>query len=290
MTRGAQQAPNPDTQTGNGPAHPRSSPAGRGRMRNWIRPRTCTRARNRIRAINWIRAGNGPAYPRSSPTGRARTSAWIRAGAIAGVVGPVAFTAAWISGALRQPGLSFATPQISGLAAENARDPWLMITGFELLGGCAIGFGAALRAALGGRQAGPAAWLIQLAGVLTIATGLLRRDHVLLTSGPESWHNEAHNVISAVAYALLIVAPLMLAWRLRRDRQWSRLAPPLVASAVLAAAFLAGLYAAPNGSWAATLQRVGVSLPLAAIVAVALRLTRLAASAGRPASGGASEE
>jgi hypothetical membrane protein len=219
-------------------------------MGNWIRARTRICARN-----------------------------WMRAGAITGVIGPAAFTAGWIAAAFRQPGLSFSAPQISGLAAENARDPWLMISAFLLLGGCAVGFGAALRAGLGGRQAGPSPRLIELAGVLTIAAGLLRRDHVLLTAGPESWHNQAHNVISAAVYVLLIAAPLLLARRVRRDRQWSSLTVPLVAAAVAAAALLAALYAEPNGSWAATLQRIGVSLPLAAIAAVAIRLAVLAGSA-----------
>jgi hypothetical membrane protein len=209
-------------------------------------------------------------------TGRALTSAWIRAGAIAGVVGPVGFTAAWVAGAMRQPGLTFATPQISGLAAENARDPWLMISGFELLGGCAIGFGAALRAALGRRHAGPAPSLMQLAGLLTIATGLLRRDHVLLTSGPQSWHNHAHDVTSAVVYLLLVAVPLLLARRFRGDRRWRGLAVPLVTSAAVSAAVLAAFYASPQDIWDATLQRIAVSLPLAAIVAVAIRLARLA--------------
>ncbi len=258
MTRGARQAAKAGIQTGNGPAHPLGSPAGRGRTGNWIRVRS------------WIRAGG-----------------WIRAGAIAGVIGPAGFTAAWIAGAMRQPGLSFAAPQISGLAAENARDPWLMIAGFELLGACAIGFGAALRAALGGRDAGPGPRLIQLAGVLTIAAGLLRRDHVLLTAGPESWHNQAHNVISAAAYVLLIAAPVLLARRFSRDRQWRGLTVPIVAAAVAGTALLAGLYADPGGSWAATLQRIGVSLPLAATVAVAIRLGRLGESGGLTSPGDA---
>ena len=245
MTRGAQQAPNPDTHTGNGVArHP------------------------------------------GSPAGRARTSAWIRAGAIAGVVGPVGFTAAWIAGALRQPGLSFAAPQISGLAAENARDPWLMISGFELLGGCVIGFGAALREALGRRRAGPGPRLMQLAGLLTIATGLLRRDHVLLTSGPESWHNHAHDVTSAAVYVLLVTVPLLLARRFRGDRRWRGLAVPLVTSAAVSAAVLAAFYAAPQDSWDATLQRIAVTIPLAAIVAVAIRLARLAGRDGNAWSPG----
>jgi len=188
-------------------------------------------------------------------------------------MGPTAFTLAWIAAAFRQPDLPFSAAQISGLAAENARDPWLMISAFLLLGGCAIGFGAALRAGLG-RQAGLSPWLIQLAGVLTIAAGLLRRDHVLLTAGPGSWHNQAHDVVSAAAYVLLIAAPLLLARRFRRDRQWSGLAALLVAAAVAATALLAAVYAAPHDSWAATLQRIGISLPLAAIAAVAIRLTR----------------
>jgi hypothetical membrane protein len=257
MTRGAQPAANADIQAGNGSARPRGSPGRRGRMANWIRMRTRIRARN-----------------------------WISAGAIAGVIGPAAFTVGWIVAALRQPGLAFSVPQISGLAAENARDPWLMISAFLLLGGCAIGFGAALRAGLGGRQAGLSPRLIQVAGVLAIAAGLLRRDHVLLTAGPESWHNQAHNIISAAVYVLLIAAPLLLARRLRRDRQWSKLTVPLVAAAVAAAALLAALYAEPNGSWAATLQRIGISLPLAAIVAVAIRLAVLTRSAGQTGSAG----
>jgi hypothetical membrane protein len=242
-----------------------------------------------------ISAGNGhPSRPGSTTrrglpgtrviTGaRIGTRRWLRAGAVAGIIGPAGFTLAWITAAFRQPGLSFSTPQISGLAAINARDPWLMISGFVLLGGCAAGFGAALRTALGGRGAGPGPRLIQLAGLLTIAAGLLRRDHVLLTTGPQSWHNEAHNVLSAAAYLLLIAAPLLLAWRFRPDRQWRGLAAPLVAAALAGAALLAALYADPGGSWAATLQRIGVSLPLAAIVAVAARLAGLAGTWSGPA-------
>jgi hypothetical protein len=233
-----------------------------------------------------IQTGNGVEPAGRGTIGRGRATGWVRAGAIAGIAGPVAFTAAWIAAAFRQPGLSFSAPQISGLAADNARDPWLMVAGFLLLGGCAVGFGAALSVALGGRQRagwGPAA--IQAAGVLTVATGLLRRDHVLLTAGPESWHNHAHDVISAVAYVLLVAAPLLLARRFRRDPWWHLLAPPLVTAALVAAALLVAFYAAPHDSWDATLQRVAVSLPLAGIAAVAVRLAWLARPARLPAPG-----
>jgi hypothetical membrane protein len=218
--------------------------------------------------------------------GRRRLADPVTLGALAGVAGPVAFTLAWIVASLRQPGESFTAIQISGLAADNARDPWIMIAGFLLLGGSAIGFGLALGRALGAaqsqaqsqaerqaqRQAGPGPLLIQAAGALTIAAGLLRRDHALLTSGPESWHNHAHDVVSAVIYLLLVAAPVVLARRFRGDSRWRGLAVPLVAAAVASAGLLVVFYAAPHQPVDGLLQRIAVSLPLAALVAVALRL------------------
>src|SRR6516165_10507239 len=103
---------------------------------------------------------------------------------VAGIAGPVVFTGAWILSSMRQTGYPAAEIQISGLAAPDARDPWIMITGFLVLGGCSVAFGAALHEALGGRvRAGVAPRLIQGAGVLTIAAALLRRDRMLLTPG-----------------------------------------------------------------------------------------------------------
>jgi hypothetical membrane protein len=197
-------------------------------------------------------------------------------GAAAGLAGPAAFTLAWIVASLRQPGLSFTVVQISGLAALDARDPWIMITGFLLLGAGAVAFGAALRQALGGwPQSGLAPALIQAAGLLAIAAGLLRRDHVLLTTGAQSWHNRAHDVVSAVVYVLLIAAPLLLARRLRGDRHWRGLAAPLVLSAVASAGLLVAFYSAPHQSVDGLLQRIAVTLPLAALALVAGRLLLL---------------
>lgn len=224
-------------------------------------------------AASPLSTGTRVGLVRGRPTGRRAAMA----GAIAGVLGPAAFTAAWIAAAFRQPGLDFAAPQISGLAADDARDPWVMISGFLVLGGCAVGFGTALRPALGGGRAGPGPRLMQAAGVLTIAAGLLRRDHVLLTTGPESWHNHAHDIVSAVVYLLLVAVPLVLARRFSGDQLWRGLAAPLVASSAGSAALLVAFYSAPGSSWDATLQRIAVSLPLAAVVAVAVRLARPAA-------------
>jgi len=205
----------------------------------------------------------------------------VRAGAAAGIAGPAAFTCAWIAGSLRQTGNRAAEIQISGLAAPDARDPWIMIAGFLVLGGCSVAFGAALREALGRRaRAGGAPGLIQGAGLATIAAGLLRRDHMLLTSGSVSWHNHAHDVISALIYVDLVVAQLLLAARFGRDPGWRRWRPWLLGSAGVTAAVLVAFAADTSAADAGILQRVAVTIPLAAIAAIAARLlgTRTPAS------------
>jgi hypothetical membrane protein len=228
----------------------------------------------------------------------------FKAGAAAGIIGPVVFTVAWLAGSLLQTGHSPADVQISGLAAPDARDPWIMITGFLVLGGCTVAFGTALHEALAepgnrvaaetpsdrkeGRDrarthrepAGLAPRLIQGAGVLTIAAGLLRRDHMLLVPGAVSWHNHAHDLVSAVLYVDLVLAQLLLARRFGRDPSWQRWRPWLLASAAATAAVLAAFAADTSAPGAGVLQRIAVTIPLAAVAAVAARLLRIPATAG----------
>lgn len=104
-----------------------------------------------------------------------RLAAW------GGVAGPLLFTGAWVVSSLRQPGHPAAEVQLSGLAADDARDPQIMMAAFIMLGACSIGSGAALRRVAGRRSAGP--WLVMVAGAAAIAAGAFRRDHMLLT-GP----------------------------------------------------------------------------------------------------------
>ena len=104
-----------------------------------------------------------------------------RLAAAGGVAGPVLFTVAWVAGTLRQAGHSAAEVQLSGLAAEDARNPQIMMAGFVLLGAGTLVFGAGLGRVAAPRSAGP--WLVLLAGVASVAAGLFRRDHMLL-AGP----------------------------------------------------------------------------------------------------------
>lgn len=164
---------------------------------------------------------------RAAPAGGSRAVAFRmkgmklgRVAGLAGIAGPVLFTAGWIVAALRQAAPP-AEVQLSGLAAADARDPQLMMAAFIVLGGCSIALGAGLRPVCP-RSAGP--WLVMLAGGATVAAGVFRRDHLLLT-GPgftgESWHNQVHDVASGVAYAAMLAAPLLLARRLRREPGWA---------------------------------------------------------------------
>ena len=233
-----------------------------------------------LEAANWT--------PRLAELARRARASAAMLRICAGIAGPAAFTGAWIVSSLRQAGYPAAEIQISGLAAPDARDPWIMVAGFVVLGGCTAAFGAALHEALGGRGgAGLAPRLIQGAGLLTIAAGLLRRDRMLLTPGSVSWHNHAHDLVSAVIYVDLVAAQVLLAGRFGRDPAgleltWRSWRPWLLASGLATGAALIVFVAVTPAAEAGVLQRVAVTIPLVAIAAIAVRLLRTAARSGWP--------
>src|SRR4029078_6851584 len=69
----------------------------------------------------------------------------FRLGAAAGIAGQAAFTGAWIASSLRQTRQGPGGLQLSGLAAPDARDPWIMLAGFLVTGGCSVSFRAGPR-------------------------------------------------------------------------------------------------------------------------------------------------
>jgi len=209
-----------------------------------------------------------------------------RLAAAGGLAGPVLFTVAWVASSLRQAGHSAAEVQLSGLAAEDARDPQIMMAGFVLLGAGTVVFGARLGRVAAPRAAGP--WLVLAAGAASIAAGLFRRDHMLLT-GPgfagESWHNQVHDVVSGVAYGAMLAAPLVLARHWRDDQDWAPLSRPVQALTLVSAAALALFASGIAGPYNGVVQRIAITLALGAEILIAGRMLTLPAT-GSPAGSG----
>ncbi len=209
-----------------------------------------------------------------------------RLAAAGGVAGPVLFTLAWVAASLRQAGHSAAGVQLSGLAAEDARDPQIMMAGFVVLGAGTVAFGAGLGRLTAPRPAGP--WLVLAAGAASVAAGLFRRDHMLLV-GPgfagESWHNQAHDVVSGIAYGAMLAAPLVLARRWRDDPDWAPLSRPVQVLTLAGAVALAVFASRTAGPHNGVLQRIAVTLPLTAEVLIAGRMLTLPVT-GSPAGPG----
>ena len=204
-------------------------------------------------------------------------SRW-RFGALCGVLGPAAFTAAWLVAQRRQDEYQVRHEHISGLAAKDANDPHVMTAGFVTLGGCTIAFASALYQRLGPRAGmGPA--LIGVAGLATIVAGGFRRDRRSNFPAPgepegQSWENDVHDtaaVVGGVAGTLGLVA---LAPHLTRDPSFRDLARPALgaagASAGLSAWFLRDVVRPGNG----VLQRANVTVPLAFMARLGLRMLR----------------
>jgi Protein of unknown function (DUF998) len=206
--------------------------------------------------------------------------------AAGGIAGPVLFTLAWVVSSLRQAGHSAAEVQLSGLAAEDARDPEIMMAGFVLLGVGTVVFGAGLGRVTAARSAGP--WLVVVAGGASVAAGLFRRDHMLLT-GPgfagESWHNQVHDVVSGVAYGAMLAAPLALARRWRDDPDWAPVSRPVQVLALVSAATLAVFASRIAEPYNGVVQRITVTLPLTAELLLAGRMLTLPVT-GSPARPG----
>ena len=199
-----------------------------------------------------------------------------RLGALCGLLGPAAFTAAWLIAQRRQDEYQFRHEHISGLAAKDANDPHVMTAGFVALGGCTVAFASALDRRLGPRAGlGPA--LIGVAGLATIVAGAFRRDRRSNFPPPgesegQSWENDVHDAAAAVGGVAGTLGLVALAPRLARDPAFRDLARPALgaagASAGISAWFLRDVVRPGNG----LLQRANITIPLVFMARLALRL------------------
>ena len=202
--------------------------------------------------------------------------------AACGVIGPAAFTVAWLVAQRRQDEYQMRHEHISGLAARDATDPHVMTVGFVALGACTVAFASALERRLGPRSgAGPA--LIGVAGLATIAAGAFRRDRRSNFPAPgepvgQSWVNDVHDSAAALGGAAGTLGLIALAPALARDPALRDLARPATgaagASAGISVWFLRDVVRPGNG----LLQRANVTIPLAFMARLALRMLRTSRS------------
>jgi hypothetical protein len=198
--------------------------------------------------------------------------------AASGVAGPLAFTLSWLAAQRRQGSYVVADEHISGLAARDAEARHLMTAGFLTLGASTLAFALELERRLAEPSAGWGPALIGAAGACTIASGIFTRDRRsnvrTADDPPQSLGNDLHDAASVAAGLSGIAGLIALASRFRRDDAWRSLAPAAVGSAVvsggLTAWFLLDAVRPGNG----IIQRVSVTVPLAFMTAVALRMLR----------------
>jgi hypothetical protein len=202
--------------------------------------------------------------------------------AACGILGPAAFTAAWVIGTTRQPGYSVANEHISGLAALDARSPGVMTGGFLALGSTTVVFASELDRRLTRADRGPGVGplLMGLSGIAVMAAGVLRRDHVSNYPSPgeptagQSRANDGHDIASVISHAAGSVGMLALAVRFRDEPQLRGWTIPATAAAIVGTG-LSGWFAREvtrpgNG----LIQRTAVSIPLGFEAALAWRLLR----------------
>jgi hypothetical membrane protein len=200
------------------------------------------------------------------------------------VMGPIAFTIAWIVAEVLQDGYSLRRDYISELAALDARHAWIMITGFLLLGAGTVALGVGLAGALEGRLARIGSILVALAGVGAIVAGLARNDcrsrlaacAARIDAGEVSWHSATHEVASLVIFLALVAAPLVLARAFSSDESWRDLRAYSIATGVVGLLLLVLVFTGVAGpSWTGVVQRVFVTVLLLWIAILGARLIRL---------------
>jgi hypothetical protein len=218
-----------------------------------------------------------------------RTSVWLAWGAIAG---QALFIGGWlVVGAIEGRGYSFARDDISDLSALTARYPWADLATVGISGVLTIAFAVwALRPALtlSGRRSPVGAWLVALSlpGLDNLGDVFFRLDCRAADAGcsvsraTASWHGTAHVVVASIAGVATIVAPFALARRMRLVDGWRDLARPTRIFGVITVAGVLAYAALDSTSVGGLAQRaLAVWVPLG-IVALAVRVRRLAISLG----------
>jgi hypothetical membrane protein len=182
----------------------------------------------------------------------------VRRDAVGGVVGPVAFVAAWSLAGLSARHYSATQDAISLLAQTGAPTRAAMTTGFIVFGVGVPVYGRALRAAIGGP-----AW------ITAVATGVATLGVAAAPLGAPT-RDTVHAWFAAAGYVTLAATPLFASVQLSRHgrRRWARAS---VLSGIASAACLVATTAGPAHG---LFQRLGLGVVDVWIVATAVEMIR----------------
>ncbi len=203
-----------------------------------------------------------------------------RLAAICGLFVPFAFTLGWLVGGLAQPAsYDWTRHDISDLGALTADQPWIYNQiGANLVGLLLFVFAVGLWRALGPTRARAArigVGLIAVAAIGEFLDGFLRLDCRAIDPGcaqrTMSSLAVGHSVESSVTIISLLLAPLVLAYALRRLPAWADLSRPTLILGIATVVALFGLTLVAPGIG----PRVGATMLFVWVAVLAYRLLRL---------------
>jgi hypothetical membrane protein len=194
--------------------------------------------------------------------------------AICGIIGPISYAVVVIALGFFQPGYNHVTQSMSELGAVDAPNAILMNTaGFALLGLLLIAFAVGLHRSIGkgkGSKIGPA--LVAVSGAALVMTGIFPCDPGCVDVSDVG---VMHSVFAMVAAFAMMLAPLFLSPRLKKDSRWQGYLAYSLVTVVVAAVFATMMMFPTFEPWKGALQRISMGVPLLWVEVMAIRLLRL---------------
>jgi len=194
--------------------------------------------------------------------------------AICGIAGPILYTTVVIILGFLEPDYNHAAQSMSELGAVGARYAIIMNTaGFPLLGLLIIAFALGLDRGIRdgkGAKIGPA--LVAVSGAALVMTGIFRCDPGCVDV---TMVGTTHSVFAVIAAFAMLLAPLAISPRLKRDNRWESYLAYSVTTMVVALLVTAVYGFNVFESWNGALQRISMGIPLIWVEVMALKLLRL---------------
>jgi len=194
--------------------------------------------------------------------------------AICGIIGPVSYVIVLITLGSLEPGYSHLTQAMSTLGSPDARYPVIMNTaGFGLLGlamvALALGLDRGIRDGKG-YKIGPG--LIAVSGAAVVMLGIFHAEPGV--EDPTAM-GTMHSVFVLIAGFAILLAPLTISPRLKRDERWQSYVAYSLGTVVVTIV-IAILHASDVfESWKGVIQRTAMAAPLIWLEVMAIKLLRI---------------